>query len=214
MEQEIWKDIPGMEDRYQASNMGRIRGKMMSYTRESGWKYNKKECVLKPYRAGSYKQYLYVTLKPLKDKKVNMSVHRLVAMTFLPNPLNLPEVNHKDENTTNNCVDNLEWCTRKYNSNYGTCRERANKAHKEYFVKNPKASLEMSLRIKRTRELGKMDHQCRPVEQFGLDGEFIKRYPSIAEARRQLGLHLHITDVCNGQRNQTGGFIWKYSKLE
>jgi hypothetical protein len=73
--------------------------------------------------------YSHVTL--CKDGKTSrFQVHRLVATAFIPNPDNLPVVNHKDENPSNNCVDNLEWCTVKYNVNYGTCKQRMSEAHK------------------------------------------------------------------------------------
>ena len=64
----------------------------------------------------------------------NEHIHRLVALTFIPNPNNLPQVNHKDEDKSNNCVDNLEWCEHKYNVNYGTAIERASKSRKENVV--------------------------------------------------------------------------------
>ena len=100
--EEIWKSIPGFED-YTVSNLGRVM--------------NKHGRIMKP---SNHKQgYKLIGLK--KDKKLyGKQVHRLVALAFIPNPNNLPQVNHKDECKNNNCVDNLEWCDAKYNINYGT----------------------------------------------------------------------------------------------
>lgn len=84
--------------------------------------FNKKGKIIIPFYE-SKKGYYQVTL--IKDgKKKHYRVHRLVASAFLENPFNYTDVNHKDENKTNNHVDNLEWCTRKYNNNYGTKPER------------------------------------------------------------------------------------------
>lgn len=67
----------------------------------------------------------YYIVGLMKDNKVSYPrLHRLVALTFIPNPNNYPQVNHKDENKANNAADNLEWCTCKYNNNYGTRNER------------------------------------------------------------------------------------------
>ncbi len=116
---EIWKDIPGFENLYQASNKGNIRS--LNY-RNTG-----KVQVLKPIIRDN--GYLQVAL--WKEKKVvYCRIHRLIALTFLENPNNLPEVNHIDENKSNNRVENLEWCTRKYNINYGTHNERVSKSNK------------------------------------------------------------------------------------
>ena len=104
---EIWKSI---DDRYSISNFGRVKSN-----------YANKERILKPFK-DAY-GYLKVDLRH-GDKRKTMSVHRLVALAFIPNPDNLPQVNHKDENKENNRVDNLEWCTNEYNSNYGTRNER------------------------------------------------------------------------------------------
>lgn len=107
--EEVWKDIKGYEGKYQASNLWRIRS--LNYARR------KQIRVLKP-GIEKTRGYLSVTLLN-KGKQKTKPVHRLVALTFIPNPNNLPQVNHKDENKLNNCVDNLEWCNAKYNCNYG-----------------------------------------------------------------------------------------------
>ena len=105
--EEIWRDIKGFEGKYMVSNLG--RAKSLNYNNTG------KEGIMKPQDNGD--GYLFVQL--CKDGKVkNCRINRLVAMAFLPNPNNLPEVNHKDENTKNNRVDNLEWCTRQYNVDY------------------------------------------------------------------------------------------------
>ena len=101
---EIWKDIEGYEGLYQVSNLGRVKSIY-------GWCGNRfvkrtKILKLKINNKGYTKVYLY------KNKKSKMFfVHRLVAMAFVPNPNNLPQVNHKDGNKLNNSIGNLEWCT-------------------------------------------------------------------------------------------------------
>lgn len=113
METEIWKDIAGYAGKYMVSSLGRV--KSLNY-RHTG-----REQMLEP--KDNSKGYLKVSL--WKDGKEDTRfVHRLVAIAFIPNPLNLHQVNHKDENKRNNCVDNLEWCDPKYNSNYGTRNKR------------------------------------------------------------------------------------------
>lgn len=102
-EDEIWKPF---NDRYSVSNYGRVK---------SNYRY--KDRILKPFRGKN--GYLQVDLR-IEYATKKMYVHRLVAMAFIPNPDNLPEVNHKDENKVNNYVYNLEWCNGKYNTNYGT----------------------------------------------------------------------------------------------
>ena len=113
MIKEIWKDIPGYEGLYQASTLGRIRS--LNFNKSGKIK------ILKQQFNGHYLMctlYKRITGNK-KDDEIQFSVHRLIAITFVPNPNNFPCVNHKDENKLNNCVDNLEWCTWQYNSNYG-----------------------------------------------------------------------------------------------
>ena len=112
---EIWKAVKGYEGLYEVSNLGNVRGLTA----------NK---VLKPHRNNH--GYMKVDLYKNGNRK-RFLVHRIVAETYIPNPKNYTQVNHKDENKTNNCVANLEFCDRKYNSNYGTAQERSAEKHKK-----------------------------------------------------------------------------------
>ena len=115
-------------------------------------------------------------------------VHRLVSLAFIPNPDNLPQVNHKDECKTNNNVSNLEWCSKSYNINYGTRNERCAE-----------------------KQLNRKD-QSKPVKQFTKDGRFITDYPSIAEAERQTGFdQTAISKCCNGKLKSAYCYIWRYA---
>ena len=112
---EIWKDIKGYEGIYQVSNLGRVKALERTwYSGRNGCtKRTKPEHIMK-YRLA--KNTGYCLLKLVKNGvEKHVFVHRLVAETFIPNPNNLPEVNHIDGNKENNCVDNLEWCTEKEN---------------------------------------------------------------------------------------------------
>ena len=115
MIEEIWRPVVGYEGLYEVSNIGRVRSLDRFYYRLHKGK------VLSPTK--DRYGYLTVTLN-CNGKSKTIKIHRLVAQAFLPNPDNLPQVNHKDEDKTNNNVDNLEWCTAKYNVNFGTRQER------------------------------------------------------------------------------------------
>ena len=122
---EEWRPVVGYEGLYEVSNTGRVRS-LDRYVKTCYGSYRlHKGKVLSPgIRPDGY---LVVSLQYRMFR-----VHRLVAEAFLPNPDNLPQVNHKDEDKSNNRVDNLEWCDSKYNNNYGTARIRA----KETAIKN------------------------------------------------------------------------------
>ncbi len=112
---EMWKDIPNFDGKYQVSNMGNVRSIARTIIRRNGRKQQIESKMLVSRKSGC--GYLYVTLHN-EGKKETIRVHRLVASLFLKNPNNLPVVNHKDENKQNNNVDNLEWCTQQYNIMY------------------------------------------------------------------------------------------------
>lgn len=178
----IWKPAAGYEDSYEVSTAGDVRSIPKRVWSGKGYRMRKGK-ILKPYIT-----YGYLRVHLSKDGvKKNIMVHRLVAETFIPNPNNLPCINHKDECRNNPHVDNLEWCTYEYNSNYGTHKERMRKKYLNY----PKYS--------------------KPVAQLDMDGNEIARYPSIAEATRQTGIN-NIARCCEGlsRFKHCGGFKWKW----
>ena len=111
---EIWLNIMGYEGQYQVSNTGYIRS-------------IKRNRILKPTNINGY---LQISLSN-QGKIKKCLIHRLVAEAFLPNPNNLSQVHHKDENTFNNNVNNLEWCNVTYNNNYGTRNARISSSHRD-----------------------------------------------------------------------------------
>lgn len=124
MENVEWKDIPNYENLYQISNNGVVR-RLQSYDSRGHLRNprtRKTRITKKGYpQVGLYKNGI----------ETKFLIHKLVAETFIPNPDNLPCINHKDENPLNNCVSNLEWCTYKYNANYGSCQIRRVKTRRE-----------------------------------------------------------------------------------
>ena len=173
---ETWKDVMGYEGLYQVSDLGRVRSLKFGKVR-----------ILKPGFNSS--KYLLVALY-LNGKTRNISVHRLVAEAFIPNPLNLPQVNHKDEDKTNNAADNLEWCTAEYNTNYGTCQARRSAKLKGKFVNGPCS---------------------KAVLQYDKVGNFVREWPSAIEVQRQTGFaYGNISRCCLGKYKSAYGYIWKY----
>ena len=163
--EEIWKDIEGYEGLYQISNMGRVKAL-------------KKGIIRKP-RLG--RGYLYLNLCKNGMKKT-FKIHRLVAKAFIPNPQNLKCVNHKDENKLNNVVYNLEWCTFKYNTNYGTSLKR------------------------------RAETQTRNIYQYDFNGKLIKIWHGLNEVKKSGMSPSAISSCCNKIYKTSYGFIWKYER--
>ena len=175
--EEIYKDIEGYEGLYQVSNLGNVKSLNYNHT--------KKENVLKPVI--SRNGYLLVNLYKNKTNK-RLLVHRLVAQAFIENTNNLPCINHKDECSTNNVVTNLEWCTHKYNTNFGTRNERASKA------------------------------LSKQVYQYSKDLELIAVWKSTKECEQQGFNHGNVSSCCNNCylrecKNVYKGFVWSYKPI-
>lgn len=171
---EIWRPVKGYEGLYEVSNFGRVRALHYKGSKNLNIKIMKQKLT----RFGYYE----VALNKNKTPKT-FKVHRLVAEAFIPNPNNYPIINHKDECKTNNKVENLEWCTYKHNTNYGSCLQRISEA------------------------------QSRPIKQISLNGEIIRTFSSAREADKMgIAMQQHICDVCNHRNGHytAGGFKWEY----
>ena len=177
---EIWKDIKNYEGIYQVSNYGRIRRleRVIEHKTCYGGLYHIRDKILKPkiekdgyYRIGLRKDGI----------KKYYRLNRLVAQTFISNSNEYQVVNHKDENKLNNNVDNLEWCTQKYNVNYG---DGINKRKKKISIK---------------------------INQYDLEDNYIKTWNSINDAVRYYNGNTQICQCCKEKRNSASGFKWKYA---
>lgn len=166
--EEIWKPVKDFEDKYEISNLGRVKS------------LNKNK-ILKPSDNGH--GYLFVNLCK-NNKPQHKYIHRLVAKHFLNNTFNFPEINHINENTYDNRAINLEWCTSKYNANYGKRNEKMINLKREKYGKK--------------------------VRQYTLDGEFIKEMYMYEAIKLKNVYYASLRKCCNGIYNTCGGYKWRY----
>lgn len=180
--EEEWKDIRHFEGFYQVSNLGNVRSFI-----DNHWKKRDVPKILKLFKLT--KGYLGVCLYDKKGSSKTYKVHRLVAQAFIPNPNNLPQVNHIDENKENNTVDNLEWCTCEQNLFHGTARERIFKTLEEKGI-----------------------YKIIPIEQYDLEGTLIAVWKSATFASKTLKIDTSmILKRCKANINKPyKGFIWKF----
>lgn len=162
-----------MNGLYQVSNLGNVRS--FNYNKAKKIQHLKKVVINK-------RGYLAVGLSKNGIFKIK-TVHRLVAETFISNPNNLPQVNHIDENKLNNSVTNLEWCTNKYNINYGTRKERIS------------------------------EKKGRKIIQLDKDDNIIKVWNGTCQASKELKINEgNIWEACNNKRKTAGKYKWKYKE--
>lgn len=193
--EEIWRNVKDFEGLYQVSNLGRVRS-LDHYVNSNGGVRLVKGVLIKPkIDSGGY---MRVTLHK-NDTHKNYQLHRLVGMTFPDliewtecakgKPFNKLQINHKDENPSNNNINNLQWCVVEDNLIYGTRLDRI----KEKLINGKKS---------------------KSVSQYTIDGQFVAEYPSIAEAYRQT--HILSSYICKCLKGYdkfetAGGYIWKYT---
>ena len=182
---EVWKPIAGYEGAYEVSTFGRVR----SLDREYYKCYSDGKMQLTKHHGRILKQCLndkgyYMVTIVYNHTVKTLLVNRLVAKAFIPNPDNLPEVNHKDENPKNNCVENLEWCTQIYNVRYGTAIER------------------------------RASYKRKSIAKYTKSGEFVASFMSVFEASKSVGKGRSgtglISTAARGLKPSAYGFVWKY----
>ena len=168
---EIWKDFIGLEGCYKISSLGRL--------------HNLKTGSMTYGHVDKSTGYLVYTLRKDGKQVESPYVHRVVAIHFLPNPSNLPAVTHKDDDKTNTCIDNLEWCTHEYNCKYGTRSKRSGESR----INHPDKS---------SRVVG-----------VNITSGLILEFPSMSEAERKTGVaHQSISACSRGKLKTAGGFKW------
>ena len=248
--EEEWKDIEGYGGIYQISNLGRVKSLQRLVNNTHCSKRLIKESFLSVKRKSH--QYDYVSLYK-NNKQKRAYIHRLVAQAFIQNPNNYTDVNHKNEVKRDNRVENLEWCDKKYNNNYGTGKRRmieSRNAHNKwnaekethmydmdgFYVRSFRSVVEaakyfncadtnirpiidkknrsafgyMFSSVKREKMGSYKKGGLVPVQQYSLDGLFIKSFSSITEAARSTGSDVSkICDCLHGRRAYTNGFKWK-----
>ena len=210
LEREEWRAVKGYEGLYEVSSFGRVRS-LDRWVKSKGQAERFCKGKILKIRHDKY-GYMRATLF---DKQIakNAQVHRLVVDAFVPNPDNLPCVNHRNEIKDCNIPDNLEPCTVAYNNSYGTKLKK--QAEKQRGQKRPQVAdkLRGITRSEETKQrcTEAKRRKMKPVLQYTLDGELIGEYESIKEAARQSGIHYgNICNCCVGRFHTAGGYVWKY----
>ena len=187
---EIWKDIVWYEWLYQVSNLWNVR---TLYKLDKIWRKLKGK-ILKKNRMNTW--YYSVTL--YNHTQYKFLIHRLVAKTFISNPESKPQVNHKDWNKQNNCVDNLEWVTHSENLEH---------SYKKLWRQSVLKYLKPMLWKKWI-----LSHSSKKVKQFDINNNLIKTWDSISDVYRELKIKGNsISAVCRKKRKTAWWFIWKYN---
>jgi hypothetical protein len=180
---ETWRDITGFEGRYQVSTCGNVRSLFSADSHRIGRIRKPNMCV------GYHRMGLR-----LNGKMRHLKVHRLVAVAFIPNPMNKPFVNHINGIRTDNRVENLEWCTHAENIEHAWRTGLAKPHHSPNSGKFKKG------------------HAAKPVVALDDSGNVVARYNSGRDADKALGLSRgQVCRALKGRRNHTGGFQFKYA---
>lgn len=152
------------------------------------------EILLKPRKT----KFGYFQVSLSKNKKQKwFQVHRLVAEAFILNPNNFPQINHKNEDKTNNSIENLEWCSAKYNCNYGTHNTKLSES-----MKNSQKAKDQRNKLFKA--------MSKEVYQLSIDGQIVKKWKSLSETGKNGYNFKNISACCLGKRKTANGFKWMY----
>lgn len=178
-DKEIWRPVAGLEGIYEVSNKGRVRSLDRVEIQKNGIARKRKGRIIKT----SIKQNGYAHFRLSHNgEATDVSVHRVVAAAFIPNPHNHPCINHKDGNRANNFVENIEWCTYKYNNEYMNRINRAVEAR-----------------------------GCRKIGKYSKDGVLLDVYRSTNMAASVNRLSRgNLYSALHGKQKTCGGYKWKY----
>lgn len=207
---EEFRDIEGFEGLYQVSNYGRVKSLKLYYynSKEKKMKFIYRNKILK-YRLTKTK---YCRVNLYLKKSIDFYVHRLVAQAFIKNINSKPCINHIDGNKANNRVDNLEWCTISEN-NLHAIKNNLRKTGKDNPLYGKKLKGEQLRKIReKIKELNKMN--CKKVNQYDLQGNYIKTWNSCVEASKQFGKNKNrlISACASGNYKSAYGYRWEYLK--
>ena len=184
--EEIWKDVVGFEGLYKVSSTGLVKRLQRAiYQTNNGTIY--KHLFKEKIRKQVIDRHGYLTVQLHKNKSVkHCTVHRLVALAFIPNPENKSTVNHKNGIKTDNRVENLEWNT-----------------HSENVQHSYKTGLKIQAK-------GLNSKSSIPISQFTLDGTWIRDWANAYEVQREMGYRRNNISSCvTGKKKSASGFIWK-----
>ena len=180
---EVWKDVVGFEGKYVVSSIGRVAA--LSFPIEAGTlHYCRRPHLLTTRRISN--GYFTTALSCGKNQSRGIYVHRLVATAFIPNPDNLPHINHRDEDKSNNRLENLEWCTVRYNVNYGTAIERRRKTWEQ------------------------LSHNCKKVAMLDEDGEIIRVYKGLRYAAENIHRNYSAISFAIKHHTKCAGHHWAF----
>lgn len=181
---EKWQDFKGYEGYYQVSSFGQVRSVDRVVVGVDGKTYHYKGRILKQAKTSDG----YKTVQLFKDNGLKtFKVHRMIALTFIPNPNNKPEVNHIDGNKSNNHISNLEWVTRSENLKHAV----------KHGLSSPVKAIEATK---------------KKVELVDDNGNAIKRWNTMTAAADEMGVHIsNVSMCCHGKLKSTGGHFFRFA---